>query len=69
MKIKKMLKQIYSCSNIIVVDGYGNELFKGFVYELFQKVLMNKFDNYKLIRIKEEYDNNTNAAFIKIYVK
>lgn len=69
MKLKKMLKQIYSSSYILVVDNHGNELFKGFVYELFQKILRNEFDNCKLIRIKEEYNRAANIALIKIYVK
>lgn len=69
MKLKKLVKNIYSNSYILVVDGYGNELFKGFAYELLQNMNKNEFDNRKLIRIKEEYNRAENLALIKIYVK
>lgn len=69
MKLKKILKQMYSSSYILVVDEYGNELFKGFAYELFQNIIRNEFDNRKLIKIKGEYNSNTITALIKIYVK
>ena len=69
MKLKKMVKQIYRNSNILVVNGYGNELFKGFAYELRQKILRNEFDNHKLITIREEYNEEANLVLIKIYVE
>ena len=69
MKLKKLVKNIYSNSYILVVDEHGNELFKGFAYELLQNMNKNEFDNRKLIRIKEEYNRAANLALIKIYVK
>lgn len=69
MKLKKLVKNIYSSSFILVVDEHGNELFKGFAYELLQNMNKNEFDNRKLIRIKEEYNRAENLALIKIYVK
>ena len=69
MKLKKLVKNIYSNSYILVVDEHGNELFKGFAYELLHNMNKNEFDNRKLIRIKEEYNRAANLALIKIYVK
>lgn len=69
MKLKKMVKQIYSSSYVLVVDEHGNELFKGFAYELLQNLNNNEFDNRKLIRIKEEYNGTVKLVLIKIYVK
>ena len=69
MKLKKMVKQIYSNSYVLVIDEHGNELFKGFAYELLQNLNNNKFDNRKLIRIKEEYNGAVKLVLIKIYVK
>ena len=69
MKLKKLVKNIYGNSYILVVDEHGNELFKGFAYELLQNMNKNEFDNRKLIRIKEEYNRAMNIALIKIYVK
>ena len=69
MKLKKMVKQIYSNSYVLVVDEHGNELFKGFAYELLQNLNKNEFDNRKLIRIKEEYNGEVKLVLIKIYVK
>lgn len=69
MKLKKLVKNIYSNSYILVVNEHGNELFKGFAYELLQNMNKNEFDNRKLIRIKEEYNRLENIVLIKIYVK
>ena len=69
MKLKKMVKQIYSNSYVLVVDEHGNELFKGFAYVLLQNLNKNEFDNRKLIRIKEEYSGAAKLVLIKIYVK
>lgn len=69
MKLKKLVKNIYSNSYILVVDEHGNELFKGFAYELLQNMNKNEFDNRKLIRIKEEFNRLENIVLIKIYVK
>lgn len=69
MKLKKMVKQICSNSYVLVVDEHGNELFKGFAYELLQNLNKNEFDNRKLIRIKEEYNGEVKLVLIKIYVK
>lgn len=69
MKIKKLVKNIYSSSYVLVVDEHGNELFKGFAYELLQNLNNNEFDNRKLVRIKEEYNGAVKLVLIKIYVK
>ena len=69
MKLKKLVKNIYSNSYILVVDEHGNELFKGFAYILLQNLNKNEFDNRKLIRIKEEYNSTVKLVLIKIYVK
>lgn len=69
MKLKKLVKKIYSSSYILVVDEHGNELFKGFAYKLLQCMNNNEFDNRKLIRIKEEYNGAVKLVLIKIYVK
>ena len=61
MKLKKMVKQIYSNSYVLVVDEHGNELL--------QNLNKNEFDNRKLIRIKEEYSGAVKLVLIKIYVK
>ena len=69
MKLKKLVKNIYSSSYVLVVDEHGNELFKGFAYELLQNLNNNEFDNRKLVRIKEESNGAVKLVLIKIYVK
>ena len=68
MKLKKLLKQINSESYILVVYR-GFELFQGFSSNLLKSIIKGEFDNRKLFRIEEGYNNNTNTVFIKIYVK
>lgn len=68
MKLKKLVKNIYSNSYIIVVYQ-SFELFRGFASHLLENINKGEFDNRKLSRIEVGYNNNTNTAFIKIYVK
>lgn len=69
MKLKKLVKNIYSESYVIVSDDMCKKLFRGFAHELLRTINNGEIDNRKLFRIKEEYDNDTNAVVINIYVK